>query len=233
MKTRLILLLLVLAAAGAQAQQPKEEQVKILFLGNSFIQYNDLPFVLSTVPGSTRIIAMGYAPGGYTLMDHWMDPQSRSYLESGYWDYVVLQEQSRRPLEDFETMGAAASKLVKEVKSHGAQAVLFMTWPRWDRPEDGAPIAKAYYKTGKQCRASVAPVGEAWDVVGRERPDLRLYKPDGLHPSRLGTYLAACVITQMLQLEYPRPLEEVDPDDTRYIQRVAADAAKANPQRLR
>lgn len=46
------------------------------------------------------------------------------------WDYVVLQEQSRRPdiaLEDFEE---GARKLTNMIVAANAEPVFFMTWGR-------------------------------------------------------------------------------------------------------
>ena len=38
------------------------------------------------------------------------------------------------------------------------------------------------------------PAGDAWLAAWRRDPDLRLYGPDGFHPTVLGSYLAALVI---------------------------------------
>jgi hypothetical protein len=42
------------------------------------------------------------------------------------------------------------------------------------------------------------PAGEAWRVLLRNKPELALYSPDGLHPTLAGSYLAAAVICQRL-----------------------------------
>ena len=43
--------------------------------------------------------------------------------------------------------------------------------------------------TGSQ----VSPVGIAWQIVRRERPDIELYGKDAHHPSYAGSYLSAVV----------------------------------------
>jgi len=71
-----------------------------------------------------------------------------------------------------------------------------------------------HVRTTNQKALELAPVGDAFQLVydaeiaaGREPTDgqgvnaslfARLFHPDGFHPSRLGTYLAACVFTQTL-----------------------------------
>ena len=41
----------------------------------------------------------------------------------------------------------------------------------------------------------VLPVGEAWRSAWRIDPNIALYGPDGFHPSLMGTYLAALVVS--------------------------------------
>ena len=42
--------------------------------------------------------------------------------------------------------------------------------------------------------ATLLPAGPAWLAAWRRSPKLRLYGPDGFHPSVLGTTLAALVV---------------------------------------
>lgn len=44
----------------------------------------------------------------------------------------------------------------------------------------------------------LAPVGTAWKNVRLAHPEIALYAPDGVHPSRQGSYLAACVFYSAL-----------------------------------
>ncbi len=61
-------------------------------------------------------------------------------------------------------------------------------------------VGNSYTDVAKQADALVAPVGEAWRAVRRERPQLgvELYRNDGSHPSKKGAYLAACVFYSAL-----------------------------------
>ena len=56
-----------------------------------------------------------------------------------------------------------------------------------------ANLSAAYRAAGAALGAKVAPAGEAFAEAQLERPDLVLNNPDG-HPTRLGSYLAACVV---------------------------------------
>ena len=50
----------------------------------------------------------------------------------------------------------------------------------------------------QQSEATVAPVGLAWELARKRRPDIALYANDGSHPSKLGAYLTACVFYSTL-----------------------------------
>ena len=71
----------------------------------------------------------------------------------------------------------------------------------------------------------MAPVGLAWQQVRREHPEIGLWDPDGSHPSRAGTYLAACVLYATLFGESPEGLSftgHVPGGEARALQRTAA-----------
>ena len=59
-------------------------------------------------------------------------------------------------------------------------------------------IADTYERFGEAILAPVAPVGAAWWLALAERSDIAMYEPDGSHPTREGSYLAAAVITATL-----------------------------------
>jgi hypothetical protein len=85
-----------------------------------------------------------------------------------------------------------AKQRVETIRKHGARPVLFMTWAYGDAPEMTAALAEAYTKAGNENNALVIPAGLAFARSIAQRPDVNLYFFDKQHPSRLGTYLAAC-----------------------------------------
>ena len=72
-------------------------------------------------------------------------------------------------------------------------------------------------------------MGLAWAEALRQRPQLSLWASDGTHPSRAGSYLAACVFEGLLTRSSPvgnRFTDGLDPSLARFLQRVAWDAAR-------
>jgi hypothetical protein len=203
---------------------------RILFLGNSYTFYNDLPGQVEALSeGTAAPLEVHVAvQGGFTLEQHWRDARSRQRLGAGPWDFVVLQEQSRRPLVAPERMLRFARRLEGAASRQGGKTVLFMTWPRRSLPEDGPRLAETYREVGEGIGALVAPVGEVWERVRREHPEISLYDNDGSHPAPAGSYLAACVIYVALtgedpRREPPRDVTAVPPPVARYLERVAAE----------
>merc|ERR1719317_1917053 len=69
----------------------------ILFLGNSYTYFNDLPGMVSSLATAAGLSASvkSVAPGGQTLGGH--VSSSLGQITSGDWDVVVIQDQSQRP----------------------------------------------------------------------------------------------------------------------------------------
>lgn len=150
-------------------------------------------------------------------------PQDFTPASGFQWDYVVLQGYSTRPthigeLNQFRTDLAA---LYGEVRAHspGAGAILYETWARapdhsvytGDAPSfPGGPAQmQKELRDGYRAaeldvditlaadRATVAPVGDAWEDTGWDN----LHASDLYHANSRGTYLAALVIYGTLYSE--------------------------------
>jgi len=180
---------------------------RVLFLGNSYTYFNDLPAMFSELAkaGSqctveTRMIA----PGGKRLKDHWESSASHEALNSQAWDFVVLQDQStlgtnlyfegKARVGGDEIFRPYAELWANEIRKHHATPVFYLTWARKATPEDQAALNYAYIRAAKNTHSLVAPVGLAWARIRQRDPTIDLYYRDGSHPSPAGSYLAACVI---------------------------------------
>ena len=207
----------------------------ILFLGNSYTYYQDLPKVLVHLAASANppleIRAQFEAPPGATLSGHSQNKKTLDLIDEHNWDKVVLQEQSRRPLTDPEKMYSAARILDRRIKDTGSQTVFFMTWARANNPAMRAGLAKAYAHIADELEATLVPVGKVWDQALKTPNCPSLYQPDGSHPNAQGTYLAACTFYAVLTGRDPRGLsngglKEVSADQAALLQKVAWQATR-------
>lgn len=181
--------------------------IRVLFIGNSYTFYNDLPVQLQQIAASMRetrtIQTERVVVGGRSLKQHWEDTVALAAVRRGGWDYVILQEHSLGALNAPDTMRKYIGLFNQEIRKTGAQTVLYMTWARQHRPESQDTIARMYTGIGREIRALVAPVGLAWQRVRREYPAIVLFDPDGTHPSPEGSYLAACMFYAMFYVRAP------------------------------
>lgn len=216
---------------------------RILFIGNSYLYYND------SLHNHVRRIAEEAGPhgageyqyksatiGGASLSQHPVDAllqPGRLGIDAPF-DLVILQGGSAEPLSDEGRRAFAqhAAKLNDRIRATGAEVALYMTHAyvepheRFD-PDMIESIHSLYVQTANEIDALVIPVGLAFERAYSERPDLQLHKSfDGSHPSLLGTYLAACVVYTSI---YRRSLANVEydyfgavgRDDARFLRRIA------------
>jgi hypothetical protein len=199
------LVLLATPIPAGEAGKP----IRILFVGNSYTYFNDLPAMLAALAkaGSQRPVEhASETPGGWSLEQHWKSGKTVKRIADGKWDYVVLQEQSTRPLTDRKLLFEYAAKFDPEIKNSGAKTLLYQTWARQNAPEKQGELSRAYFDLGNELGAKVVPVGEAWARAIKEDPKVALYSADKSHPAKTGTYLAACVFYAVLYGRSPEGL---------------------------
>ncbi len=187
--------------------------MQVLFIGNSFTYFNDMPFtflnMIKTVDPGARVDSLAY--GGYTLAQY-ADETTEvgrlaiSKIVSYEWDYVILQEQSLLPCTDPDAFVAAVKKLCTIISQIDAKVILYQTWAyrngtdklaetgmEYDEMTD--KLAEAYRAAAEASGATVAPVGEYFRQIALSDHITHLInRNDNYHPSTSGSYLAACIL---------------------------------------
>lgn len=206
--------------ACAQGILTKNDSINILFIGNSYTYYNDMPRMIGEIASGIGVdnrFKVGYTavtPGGYTFSRHLQRDEEIQAIKKGGWNFVILQEQSVAPSMPTNIVAESVYPFAHQLDSlihvynPDAKVIFYMTWGHKDgcqQKADNYPIVETY--DGMQQRiitsylemtydnnAWCAPVGMAWRQVREERPYLQLYTCDRSHPSKAGSYLAANVI---------------------------------------
>jgi len=203
----------------------KKEPIKVLFVGNSYTYFWNLPQQVSAMAESQgiEIITRQSTVGGSNLEEHWnrkRNTTSRDLIENGDWDFVVMNNHSMSTIdtpEDFDTYGKLFTDLIK---SKGAEPVLYMTWARKWNPLMQETITNGYNNLAKATGSHVVPVGPIWMESISLQPDINLYFEDGSHPSPEGTYLTALAFFRFFTGEstanIPDRLETVDKDGEKF-----------------
>lgn len=195
-----------------------QDTLRVLFLGNSYTSYNNLPQLvkdLSTSAGKNLITDVNM-PGGITISGHLNDPTSIAKVSQGNWDYVVVQEQSQLPTIDYYRYNdmypsLTDLKMMVEQFSPCAKLITYMTWGRRYGGQQCDPngvycspvftgfnhmqdsLTSAYMQISDMLNIQCAPVGVAWQQVLNDT-NLVLHSADNSHPNMDGSYLAACAI---------------------------------------
>ncbi|MFZ4401146.1 MAG: PKD domain-containing protein [Bacteroidales bacterium] len=210
--SKLLLTVLVFLFGNLLSAQPLTKRV--LFLGNSYTDVNNLPQMLSDVCTSMGdvLIFDSNNPGGYTLQGHSTNATSVGKIMLGNWDYVVLQEQSQLPsfpasqVESEVFPYAKTLDSIINVYNSCGETVFYMTWGRKNGDASNCafwpPVCTyegmdsllnlRYRMMADSNHAILSPVGAVWHYVRQNFPSIELYQSDESHPSIAGTYLAAC-----------------------------------------
>jgi hypothetical protein len=193
------------ARSRGVSKAQEDQKLRVLFVGNSYTYFNNLPEIVSRLSAG-KIESQMVIRGGASLKMHWEDGGAMKAIRQGRWDFVVLQEQSLLPINDPATMHQYARLFDAEIKKAGAKTVFFLTWARQNRPETQSSLTDAYTKIAKELNAVIAPVGTAWQSVFKENPQTILHLPDQSHPNSAGSYLAACVFYSIFYSKSPEAL---------------------------
>ena len=186
-----------------------EEDVRVLWIGNSLVYYNDLPKMVAELAkaGGQRPLANEQeTPGGCTLEKHWTDGKALKKLAAHKWDFVVLQEHSQKPLTDPKPMFEYANKFDAEIQKQGGKTLLYLPFPLAKAPENQAKLTKLHEDLAAKLKARVVPVGPAWAKAQAEPTPPNLFNNDGVHPNRTGSYLAACMFYAAIYGKSPEGL---------------------------
>src|SRR5688572_5029979 len=121
------------------------------------------------------------------------------------------------------------------IARRGREAAHYLSAGGVSRREPRRSLATRGCGARHQARRLVArgaATGTAWRAAWKREPALALYSPDGLHPSRAGTYLAALVIVSRTLGITPigLPAEGVEPGTAKLLQEVAGAVARPPAQ---
>ena len=189
---------------------PKDKTYEILFIGNSYTFYNDMPtayFATMAKAAGYQVNVQSITKGAYTL-EKFANPKdpygslvANALSGTTKFDFVILQEQSARPATNPGAFYDGVRPLVEKIRGIGAQPVLYATWGRKEgsdtleknnmtSEEMTWKLASAYDAIAKELDIPVVHVGIAFREL-YTGTKLDLYNADKSHPSHIGSYVAA------------------------------------------
>jgi hypothetical protein len=199
----------------SQATAKTTRELKILFIGNSYTYYNNMPGMLLKIADSdpdntVHFVVQAVTRAGIALRDAWADGDAVRLIRTQQWDYVVLQEQSFWAMFPDSVLATtkAARAFDEEIRNANAHTLLFTTWARqpgshWYRDGQTAFLKNPEYmqkqldsktlELAVRLGAVAIPVGDYWAAAEARQPGFPLFDGDGTHPQAAGSYLSALV----------------------------------------
>lgn len=186
------------------------ETLNILFVGNSYTYYNDMPTaifyrILKAQGFNARVYSV--TKGGHTLQgfadsNDTYGKQLDTRLASVDFDVIFIQEQSVRPAQLPALFYESVRQLSKKLEGENADVIMYQTWGRkepnstltsngWTNRIMTQKLAAAYEAIADEMGYGVSAVGSAFYDVYTNHPEIELYTSDMSHPSDAGSYLAA------------------------------------------
>jgi hypothetical protein len=168
---------------------------RVLFIGNSLTEANDLPLLVEalSIAGGRPLQAESATLGGASLEDQW-GRGTQQRIAAGGWRFVVLQQGPSALPESRANLREWTRRFDAEIRSAGARTALYMVWPESFRREAFPDVSESYRLAAQDVGGILLPAGDAWQAAWQRQPSLALYGPDGFHPSLAGSYLAALTI---------------------------------------
>ena len=236
---KLIILFIVTICSNLSAQNLTR---KVLFLGNSYTEVNNLPQIVANVAASAGDVLLfdSNTPGGYRLLQHTTNTVTQNKIMANDWDYVVLQGQSQEPIINEDNFHYGARDLKNMIKQNNpcSTPILYMTWGRKNGDPINCPnfpvmctyegmdtaLKNAYLEVAEHLRTEVSPVSVVWKYLRQNYPNIELYQADESHPSAAGSYAAACCFYATIFKKDPTLITfnyNLNPDDAAIIRNAA------------
>jgi len=182
------------------------EDEKVLFVGNSFTFYFNLPLVVESMAKEKGLNLDVYqsTAGGASLKHHWngkKELSTRSMLHQQSFSKVILQDYSTNPVMKSKESMKYFKKFIDLLKSQDVEIYLYGTWPvptMNGRKFPGIDPIQEALKPLESKKIRIVPVGTAFRLFQKEHPNISLFTSDNKHPSPVGVYLAACVFLKTL-----------------------------------
>lgn len=223
-------------AVDAEGKAVQDEPVKVLLVGNSLTQCGEhvdgrtvqghlkKMAAASGKPLTVKTVAYGGASlRNFAGLNPVRERQAKRFLKvlkSEQWDYVVIQELSRRHYEKYEERSIPAiKKIMYMIEKYSPDAQVMQYLPRGfdfskkkkeiSSMEMECQIGAAGERLESRFGIDLIPVGMHFYRCSIRYPEITLIGADKKHPSKAGYFLSASCIYQKIFGEPPMLNESV------------------------
>jgi hypothetical protein len=193
------------SACGRDALAPVEPGISVLFIGNAYTAWYDLPGVVEALLDS-----VGPRPNhvdreimaGLGLEDHWFLGVGQEWINKGGWDYVLMQQGpsvsgGRASLVDY------TKRFAEVIRNVGAEPGLWEVWPVPDSANSFDAISASYQAAADSAGGFMIPAADTWQEAWKLDPSLPFYESDHVTPTPLGIWALGVTIAAYLDHKDP------------------------------
>ncbi len=203
------LFILAVTIMSVSAVFAQVSPTNILFIGNSYTHYNDMPGIFKDFAiekGYSVNVEMS-AKSNHTCKMHCERAELFEKIKSKKWEYVVIQGFSRELCHEPEYLDTSFvpyfNRIVDSVYTNNSctNVLLYLTWGYNNGIQEneemntflkmGDKIVTGYQYIADLYALPIVPVGMVWRSIHLSHPDYPLYDPDNMHPSKTGSFLIA------------------------------------------
>src|SRR5690606_14116226 len=186
------LLILFLACPIFSQNNPKQ----VLFIGNSLTYTNNLPKIFENVAANFNetINTKSLCYPNYALEDHWMEGKLQKLINTGTYDYVIVQQGPSSQNEGKHMLIDYGKKIKALCSKNNSQLVFFMVWPSKYYANTFDGVIQNYILASEINKALVSPAGVVWKTYELANILETLSGVDGFHPSKPGSFVSALTL---------------------------------------
>ena len=205
--------------------------MKVLFIGNSYTFFSDLPELFRALAekNGKEIEVSSVTRGGWSMIKYLDNGDENTEklnaaLEKAPYDVVILQDHSIISIKEPEKFADGMTRMKERLEGKTARVVLYQTWTRreghktltengWTRKEMHDVVTSAYRGMAAELGTEISLVGECFYAISEAHPEIDLYNPDGTHPSYEGSALAAICHYRTIYGELPEDYSSLSVSD--------------------
>lgn len=209
------------------------QPTRVLFIGNSYTHYNNMPKILQEMANSKGLSADIHmdAKSNHTFEMHAKRPELYQSIKKYKWDFVIIQGFSRELAQDTSLIDSLSLPFLKQIldsvyaNNSCTNVFLYQTWAyqngfqndslqiSWDYQTMSDRIHYGYNYVADRLNLAIVPVGRAWEAVRTNYPEIKLYQEDQQHPTLTGSYLSASCFYAALFKTNPKVNYQANIDD--------------------
>lgn len=215
-----------------------KDKSRVLFLGNSHTYWNDTPAIFSQIcKDCGKEVEVNMIAGPGVMYDGHLKQRInlRYALVYGNYEYMIMQQAAHTPLPETEDTIRGACEIADWAREYNVQPLQWVPFARTNKPEEQAGMYDIYNRVHEAAKIPLLPVGNMYEYIKDNYPEVQLIQTDGCHSSPYGSYLyALCTYAMIFDTDFAaaRPVSieyfggkysnnvELDPEKVDIIKKV-------------